>query len=165
MLLLKKSALAQTPTSFQEAHKQLLADYILFIDSVEKKTTTQQEFDVRAQRHLSKITFIDDKYEYQLTKKVHVYSSGIRYEKIDWRIRKAHQLWFRKKLYEIKQVGHNYRFIEKIDYDFTAKLKPKKITSSFDDNYLLIKELHAKHKENTYFFVKPTSSVPLLHQD
>lgn len=166
VLLCGKNIQAQSKVSFEEAHKRLLEDYILFIDSVEKKQTIQSEFDVRAHKHLSRIVFTDGKYEYQIKKNVHVYKSGTRYEKIEWSIRDFRRLWFHKKIYQIKQIGNNYRFIEKVDFDFSNHLKPVRITASYDDNYLLIRILRSKgKKESAHLLVKPVSSIPLLHQD
>ena len=159
-----KSLIAQNATTFQQVHTQLLDDYVLFVDSVEKKQPFGSYFQIHKHRHVSFVEFGDDKLVYRISKRVKVYKNGARYEKIDWTIHYRHKIWHHK-IYEIKQVGHDYRFIEKIDYEFDKKLKRTKTTTSFDDNYLLIKVLRPKDKKATHFFVKPMSSLPLIHQD
>lgn len=159
-----KSITAQTVSMFQQAHHQLLDEYVLFIDSVEKKQTMESYFQIHKHKHLSIVEFRDDKLVYRISKKVKVYKNGVRYEKIDWTIRYPHKMWHHK-IYEIKQVGHDYRFIEQINYEVGKKLKQTKITTSFDDNYLLIKVLSPKDKKATHLYIKPASSLPLIHQE
>lgn len=159
-----KSLTAQNVSKFQQVHTQLLDEYVFFIDSVEKKQPMRHGFEIFKHKHISIIEFMDDRLVYRIRKKVKVYKNGVRYEKIDWTIRYPHKMWHHK-IYEIKQVGHDYRFIEQINYEFGKKLKETKITTSFDDNYLLIKVLSPKDKKGTYFYIKPASSLPLIHQD
>ena len=155
---------AQTISAFDIEHQQLLNEYVAFIDSVEKKQPIRHRFEIFKNKHLSKVEFMDNKLVYRITKKVKIYKGGTRYEKIDWTIRYPHKTWYHK-IYEIKQVGSNYRFIEQINYEFGKKLKPTKITTSFDDNYLLINVLEPKDKKSKYFYTKPNSSLPLIHQN
>lgn len=163
-ILFCKSISAQTTSSFQQMHTQLLDDYLLFVDSVEKKQSIGSYFQIHKHKHISFVEFKDDKLVYRISKKVKVYKNGARYEKIDWTIHYHHKIWHHK-IYEIKQVGHDYRFIEQINYDFGKKLKRTQTVSSFDDNYLLIKILSPKDKKATHLYVKPMSSLPLIHQD
>lgn len=164
LFMFGKIAIAQTASAFDQAQTQLLNDYITFIDSVEKKQPFGSYFQIHRHKHISMVEFKDDKFIYKITKKVKVYRNGARFEKVDWTIRYPHKMWHHK-LYEIKQVGHNYRFIEQIAYDFGKKIKPTKITTSIDDNYLRVKIMSPADKKATYLFVKPASSLPLIHQD
>jgi hypothetical protein len=164
LFVFSKQVVAQTASMFEQEHNQLLREYLAFIDTTEKKQPFGSYFQIHRHKHVSFVEFKDDKLVYRITKKVKVYKSGVRYEKIDWMIRYPHKRWYHK-LYEIKQVGHDYRFIEQINYDFKKKLTPIKITTSIDDNYLRIKVLSPADKKATYLFVKPASSLPLMHQD
>ena len=159
-----KSITAQTASKFQQAHTQLLDDYVLFIDSVEKKHQKIKYIDIFKHKHISEVEFTDSLLVYRIRKKVKVYKNGLRYEKIDWSIRYHHK-FFHHKIYEIKQLGQDYRFIEQINYAYERKLKRTKVTSSFDDNYILIRTFHPKDKKGSRFYVKPMSSLPLIHQD
>ena len=105
-----KSLTAQTVSTFQQEHTKLLDDYVLFCDSVEKKQPIGSYFQIHKHRHISFIEFKDDKLVYRISKRVKVYKNGVRYEKIDWTIHYHHKMWHHK-IYEIKQVGHDYRFI------------------------------------------------------
>ncbi len=164
LFVFSKGLLAQTNSAFEQVHNQLLNDYVAFIDSVEKKQPFGSYFQIHKHKHISVVEFKDDKLVYRIFKKVRVYRNGVRYEKVDWTIRYPHKRWFHK-IYEIKQVGHDYRFIEQINYDFGKKLKETKITTSIDDNYLRIKVLSPADKKATYLYVKPASSLPLTHQN
>jgi hypothetical protein len=159
-----KSLMAQNVSAFQQAHTQLLDNYVLFIDSVEKKHQRIKYIDIFKHKHISEVEFKDSLLVYRIRKKVKVYKNGLRYEKIDWTIRYHHK-FLHHKIYEIKQLGHDYRFIEQIDYDYGRKLKRTKVTSSFDDNYVLIRTFSPKEKRGSHFYVKPMSSLPLIHQD
>ena len=159
-----KPLIAQNATTFQEVHTQLLDDYVLFIDSVEKKHPHMKPIDIFKHRHVSKVEFHGEHFVYHIRKRVKVYKTGIRYEKIDWFIKYHHSFW-KHRIYEIKQIGQNYRFIEQIDYEYGRKLKQAKITTSFDDNYILIRTLRPKEKRGSRFLVKPTSGLPGVHQD
>jgi hypothetical protein len=164
LFVFSKGLVAQTISAFEQVHNQLLNDYIVFIDSTEKKQPFGSYFQIHKRKHISVVEFRDEKLVYRISKKVKVYKNGVRYEKVDWSIRYPHKIWHHK-LYEIKQMGHNYRFIEQINYDFGKKLKETKITTSIDDNYLRVKILSPDDKKATYLYVKPASSLPLIHQD
>ena len=164
LFVFSKGLVAQTNSAFEQTHNQLLSDYIAFIDSVEKKQPFGSYFQIHKRKHISMVEFRDEKLVYRITKKVKVFKNGVRYEKVDWIVHYPHNRWHHK-IYEIKQVGHNYRFIEQINYDFGKKLTPTKITTSIDDNYLRVKVLSPADKKATYLFVKPASSLPLIHQD
>ena len=160
------SLFAQNKVTFDEVHHQLLDEYMQYIDSVEQKQPIDHYFEIYKRKHVSKVWLQDDRYYYRIVKKVKLYKNGTRYEKIDWAIRSHHKIWpFFRRMYEIKQVGHNYRFIEQIQYDFGKKIRKARIVSSFDDNYVLVKTLRPAEKKSIYFYLKPTSSLPLLHQD
>jgi hypothetical protein len=163
-LLLTVDCKAQTESAFDQAHHRLLDDYVLFIDSVEKKQAVVSYFEIYKRKHISKVEFRDGNLVYQIYKKVKIYKNGTRYEKIDWTIHYPHKIWHHK-IYEIKQVGGDYRFIEQINYTFGKRLKETKMTTSIDDNYLRVKVLSPKNKRETYLYVKPASSLPLTHQD
>jgi hypothetical protein len=167
-----KSLTAQTDSSFQQAHTKLLDDYILFIDSVEKKHLLIEHYpDIYNRKHIVEVKFCDDKFVYEICKKVKVYKSGLRYEKITWKIWYHHYSLghpfngWPKKIYEIKLIGNDYRFIEQVQFEFGKRPKRTKITTSYDDNYLSKRILRPKDQEATYFYVKPMSSIPRLHQD
>ena len=164
LFVFSKGLVAQTNSAFEQVHNQLLNDYMVFIDSIEKKQPFSHYFEIHKRKHISMVEFRDEKLVYKITKKVKIYKNGVRYEKVDWTLHYPHKIWHRK-IYEIKQMGHNYRFIEQIDYEFGRKLKPTKITTSVDDNYLSVKVLSPKDKKGYYLFVKPASSLPLIHQD
>lgn len=165
LFALCKPLAAQDANSFKEAHYKLLDDYVLFIDSVEKKHPHMSHpIDIFKHRHISRVEFHDDVFVYHIRKKIKVYKTGVRYEKIDWYIKYHHSFW-NHKIYEIKQLGHDYRFIEQIDYEFGRKLKQARITSSFDDNYILIRTFLPREKRGSRFLVKPTSGLPGVHQD
>ncbi len=164
LFVFSKPVVAQTVSMFEQAHTQLLTEYVSFIDSAEKKQPFGSYFQIHKHKHISFVEFKDDKLVYRISKRVKVYKSGVRYEKIDWMIRYPHKRWYHK-LYEIKQVGQDYRFIEQINYDFGKKLIPSKITTSIDDNYIRIKILTPEDKKATYLYVKPASSLPLTHQN
>lgn len=159
-----KALVAQTGSAFEQVQSKLLNEYVLFIDSVEKKQPFGSYFQIHKHKHISVVEFRDDKLVYRISKKVKVYKNGARYEKVDWTIRYPHKHWYHK-IYEIKQMGHNYRFVEQIDYEFGKKLKVAKITTSIDDNYLRVKILSPQDKKATYLYIKPSSSLPLIHQD
>ena len=159
-----KSLTAQTAPDFKQAQYQLLNDYVLFLDSVEKKRLVGSYFQIYKSKHTSFVEFSDDKLVYRISKKVKLYKSGMRYEKINWTIHYHHSFWHHK-IYEIKQVGDSYRFIKQVNYEFGRKLRRTKITSSFDENYLSVKILRPKDKKANYFFVKPMSGLPLIHQN
>jgi hypothetical protein len=160
LFIFSKTLVAQTASMFEQAHHQLLNDYVAFIDSVEKKQPVGSYFEIHKRKHVSFVEFSDANFVYKIEKKVKIYKNGTRYEKIDWTIHHHHRLWPHK-IYEIKQVGHDYRFIEQKNYEFGKKLKTTKITTSIDDNYLRV----WVHKQGTHLYVKPSSSLPLTHQD
>ena len=164
LFVFSKGLVAQTVSKFEQEHNQLLNDYLSFIDSTEKKQPFGSYFQIHKRKHVTFIEFKDDKLIYRISKKVKVYKSGVHYEKIDWMIRYPNKRWYHK-LYEIKQVGNDYRFIEQINYDFGKKLTPVRITTSISDNYLRIKILSPEDKKATYLYVKPESSLPLVHQN
>ncbi|MEO8759433.1 MAG: hypothetical protein ABI388_00710 [Bacteroidia bacterium] len=164
LFVFSKPLVAQTVSTFEQEHAKLLSDYVAFIDSTEKKQPFGSYFQIHKHKHISFVEFKDDKLVYRIAKKVKVYKSGVRYEKIDWSIRYPNKRWYHK-IYEIKQVGANYRFIEQINYEFGKKLIPTKITTSIDDNYLRIKIVSPDDKRATYLYVKPGSSLPLTHQN
>ena len=164
LFVFSKVLVAQTNSAFEQVHNQLLNEYVAFIDSVERKQPISHRFEIFKNKHISRVDFMDNNLVYRITKKVKIYKDGVRYEKIDWTIRYPHKTWHHK-IYEIKQVGSDYRFLEQTNYEFGKKLKQTKITTSFDDNYLLIKVLSPKDKIGTYFYVKPSSSLPRIHQN
>jgi len=171
-IFIKLTAQDNNPT-FQQVHTKLLDDYILFIDSVEKKQLLIEHYpDIYKRKHILAVKFCDDKFVYEICKKVKVYKSGLRYEKITWKIWYHHHLTlghpfnsWPKKIYEIKLIGDDYRFIEQVQFEFGKRPKRTKITTSYDDNYLSETIIRPKDKHATYFYVKPGSSVPRLHQD
>jgi hypothetical protein len=164
LFVFSKGLVAQNSSAFEQAHTRLLNEYVLFIDSVEKKQPFGSYFQIHKRKHISMVEFRDEKLVYRITKRVKVYRNGARFEKVEWTVHYPHKIWHHK-LYEIKQMGHNYRFIEQIDYEFGKKLKVAKISTSVDDNYLRIKVLSPNDKKATYLYVKPSSSLPLIHQD
>jgi hypothetical protein len=164
LYVFSKSLTAQTTPDFKKVQYQLLNEYVQFLDSVERKKLEGNYFKIYKSRHTSFVEFSDDRLVYRISKRVKLYKSGMRYEKIDWTIHYYHSFWHHK-IYEIKQVGESYRFIEQINYEFGRKLRRTKITTSFDDNYLSVKILRPKDKKATYFYVKPMSGLPLIHQD
>ena len=164
LFVFSKGLVAQTNSAFEQVQNKLLNDYIVFIDSTEKKQPFGSYFQIHKRKHISIVEFRDEKLVYRISKKVKVYKNGARYEKVDWTVHYPHKIWHHK-IYEIKQMGHNYRFIEQIDYEFGRKLKPTKITTCIDDNYLRVKILSPNDKKATYLYVKPASSLPLIHQD
>jgi hypothetical protein len=163
-LLLTVNCKAQTVSAFERGHTQLLNDYIAFIDTVEKKQPFGSYFQIHKHKHISIVEFKDDKLVYRISKKIKVNKNGGRYEKIDWMIRYPNKHWYHR-IYEVKQVGQDYRFIEQINYEFGKKLKQTKITTSIDDNYLYIKVLSPEDKKATHLYIKPNSSLPLTHQN
>lgn len=164
LFVFSKLLTAQTTSAFQQEHTKLLDDYVFFIDSVEKKHQKIKYIDIYKHKHISEVEFIDSLLVYRIRKKVKVYRNGLRYEKIDWSIRYHHKFFYHP-IYEIKQLGHDYRFIEQIDYEYGRKLKRTKTTTSFDDNYILIRTFSPKDKRGSHFYVKPMSSLPLIHQE
>jgi hypothetical protein len=164
LFVFSKGLMAQTNSEFEQAHTQLLDDYVAFIDSAEKKQPVGSYFQVHKHKHLSVVEFKDQNMVYRISKKIKINRNGVRYEKIDWVIHYPHKIWHHK-LYEIKQIGHNYRFIEQINYEFGRRLKATKIVTSVDDNYLRVKILKPNDKKAIYLYVKPNSSLPVVHQD
>lgn len=154
LFVFSKSITAQNISMFEQEHTQLLSDYVMFIDSIEKKQPFGSYFQIHKRKHISFVEFKGDKLIYRISKKVNVYKNGARYEKIDWMIRYPNKHWFHK-IYEIKQVGHDYRFIEQTTYEFGKKLKPTKIVTSIDDNYVRVKILRPANKKVAYLYVKP----------
>ena len=164
LFVFSKALVAQTNSAFEQVHNQLLNEYVAFIDTVEKKQPFGSYFQIHKHKHISVVEFKDDKLVYRISKKVKVYKNGMRYEKVDWTIRYPHKIWHHK-LYEIKQMGDSYRFIEQINYEFGKKLKETKIATSIDDNYLRVRVLSPTDKKATYLYVKPASSLPVIHQN
>jgi hypothetical protein len=164
LFVFSKKLVAQNTSAFEQVHTQLLNDYVAFIDTIEKKQPFGSYFQIHKHKHISVVEFRDEKLVYRISKKIKIYKNGVRYEKVDWTIRYPHKIWHHK-LYEIKQLGDNYRFIEQINYEFGKKLKESKITTSIDDNYLRVKILSPNDKKATFLYVKPASSLPVTHQN
>ena len=164
LFVFSKALVAQTSLMFEEAHHQLLNDYIVFIDSVEKKQPITSTFDIYRRKHISIVEFKDGKLIYKISKKVRIYKNGTRYEKIEWTVHYPHKCRHYM-IYEIKQIGHDYRFIEQINYVFGKKIKATKIITSIDDNYLRVRVLSPDDKQGTHLYIKSNSSLPVIHQD
>lgn len=62
-------AKAQTNSIFQQEHTKLLDDYVLFIDSVEKKQPKGHYFEIFNHKHFSKVEFMDERFVYQIRKR------------------------------------------------------------------------------------------------
>ena len=164
LFVFSKALVAQTGSLFEQAHNQLLNEYVLFIDSVEKKQPIGSYFQIHKRKHVSFVEFRDEKLVYRIAKTVKIYKNGVRYEKIDWTVRYPHKIWHHK-IYEIKQVGHDYRFIEQVNYSLDKKIKATKMTTSIDDNYVRVRILSPNDHQGTHLYIKPSSSLPLTHQD
>lgn len=161
-LLLSKVFVAQNDSTatFEKLHYKLLSDYLVFVDSMEKKPIIESYFRVRAHTHLSIIDFNDGKNFYAIHKKIIVYKSGIRYEEIKWFMLKGS---FYHKLFVIKSVGPDYRYIKQ--YSYNTKWKLVKKTICIDDNYLQVHIYRPKKERQTKTYLKRESSLPASHQN
>jgi hypothetical protein len=127
---------------------------------MEKKPVVESYFRVRTRKHVSIIDFNDGKHFYTIHKKIKIYRSGMRYEKIKWFLVKGS---FYKKLYVIKTVGVDYRYIQQYSYD--AKLHYTKKIICVDDNYLKVHVYRPKGERGIKTYLKHESSLPASHQN
>lgn len=162
LLAFSNLILAQSDSvaTFDNLHYKLLNDYLLFVDSMEKKPITESYFRVRARKHVSIIDFTDGKHAYTIHKKIKIYRSGMRYEKIKWFLVKGS---FYKKLYVIKTVGLDYRYIQQ--YTYNEKLRRIKKTICVDDNYMKVHIYRPKKERGIKTYLKHESSLPASHQN
>jgi len=162
LLVLSKPIIAQndSATTFEQLHYKILADYLQFVDSLEKKPIVESYFRVRTRKHVSIIDFNDGKNFYTIHKKIKIYRSGMRYEKIKWFLVKGS---FYKKLYVIKTVGQDYRYIQQYSYD--SKLHRTKKIICVDDNYLKVHVYRPKSGRGIKTYLKHESSLPASHQN
>jgi hypothetical protein len=161
-LILSGSAVAQTDSAatFDGLHYKLLNDYLQFVDTLEKKPITESYFRVRARKHVSIIDFNDGRHFYTIHKKIKIYRSGMRYEKIKWFLVKGS---FYKKLYVIKTVGQDYRYIQQ--YSYNTKLRRTKKIICVDDNYLKVHVYRPEATRGIKTYLKRESSLPASHQN
>lgn len=162
LLLLAKVFSAQTDSipTFDKLHYNLLADYLVFTDTMEKKPITDSYFRVRAHTHISILDFNDGKNTYAIHKKIRVYKSGTRYEEIKWFMIKGS---FYHKLYVIKTIGQDYRYIKQ--YSYNAKWKMTKKLICIDDNYLQVHVYRPRAARSIKTYLKHESSLPGSHQN
>src|SRR6202008_21140 len=99
------------------------------------------------------IDFNDGKHSYTIHKKIKIYRSGLRYEKIKWFLVKGS---YYKKLYVIKTVGHDYRCIQQ--YSYNAKHRLTKKIICVDDDYLKVHVYRPKAEHGIKTFLKHESS-------
>ncbi len=161
-LLLSKSFQAQSDSTatFEQLHYKLLADYLQFVDSMEKKPVVESYFRIRTRKHISIIDFNDGKHFYTIHKKIKIYRSGMRYEKIKWFLVKGS---FYRKLYVIKTLGIDYRYIKQ--YSYNEKHRKTKKIICVDDNYLKIYVYRPKGIRGIKTYLKHESSLPASHQN
>jgi hypothetical protein len=146
--------------TFDGLHVKLLNDYLQFIDSVEKKPILESYFRVRARKHVAIIDFTDGKHFYTIHKKIKVYRSGLRYEKIKWFCVKNGVY---KKLYIIKTLGLDYRYIRQ--YTYNNRMRRTKKIVSVDDNYVKVHVYRPKAARDVKTYLKRESSLPASHQN
>jgi len=162
LLILSKPVLSQidSVTTFEQLHYKLLADYLQFTDSMEKKPIVDGYFRVRTRKHISIIDFNDGRHSYTIHKKIKIYRSGMRYEKINWyRIKGT----FHQKLYTIKTIGPDYRYIKQFNYN--VRHRRTKTIICVDDNYLKIHIHRPRNEGGTKTYLKHESSLPASHQN
>ena len=161
-LLLAKPFMAQKDSlvNFDNLHYKLLNDYLMFVDSMEKKTIVQTEYRISKRRHVAIIDFNDEKNSYVLHKKIKIYRGGIRYEKIKWFLMKGNS---HNKLYVIKTIGPNYRYIEQ--YSYNEKVRRKQKTICVDDNYIKVQVYRPGKDRGVKNYIKHESSLPASHQN
>src|SRR5438309_5651739 len=84
LLLLAKGISAQndSTSTFDQLHYKLLSDYLHFTDSMEKKPIVESYFRIRTRKHISIIDFNEGKHFYTIHKRIRIYRSGMRHEKI-----------------------------------------------------------------------------------
>jgi hypothetical protein len=162
LLLSVFTASSQNDTlpSFDKLHYTLLEDYLRFVDTMEKNPITESYFRIRPHKHVAVIDFNDGQHTYTIHKKIKIYKSGIRYEKIKWFLVKGS---FYHKLYVIKSIGYDYRYIKQ--YTLNEKLKLKRKIICLDDNYLKIHVYRPKAERGVKTYIKAESSLPASHQN
>ena len=146
--------------NFDQLHYKLLADYLQFVDTMEKKPIVESYFRIRTRKHVSIIDFNDGKHFYAIHKQIKIYRSGMRYEKIKWFLVKGN---FYHKLYIIKTVGQDYRYIKQ--YNYNSKLRKTKKIICVDDNYLKVHVYRPGTERGIKTFLKHESSLPASHQN
>ncbi|MGZ3863927.1 MAG: hypothetical protein ACXVPN_05845 [Bacteroidia bacterium] len=147
-------------TTFDNLHYKLLNDYLQFADSMEKKPIMQSEFRIRRRKHVAIIDFNDGRHSYVMHKKIKIYKGGARYEKIRWFIMKGNS---HNKLYVIKTIGSDYRYIEQ--YSYNSKLRKVKKIMCVDDNYIKIHTYRPSEERSVKNYLKHESSLPAAHQN
>ena len=162
LMAVAKPLVAQNDSTvtFEQLHYKLLEDYLLFVDTMEKKPITESWFGVQSRRHISTIEFYDGKHHYTLHKRIKIYKSGMRFEKIKWfRVKGS----YHQKLYVIKTLGIDYRYIKQYSYNENNRLTKKIIC--LDDNYMKVHVFRPKNKRSEKNYLKHESSLPASHQN
>lgn len=145
--------------SFDELHVKLLQGYLVFADSMERKEIDYGYFSVRRRSHVSVMEFTDGVHFYTIHKYIRMYKSGLRLERIRWYMNKG---GFLHKIYVIKTLGLDYRYIKHFEYN--EHWKKTRRTICLDDNYIQVWQIRPHTRHSKKFYLKRESSLPGSHQ-